>query len=68
VHLAFIKTPITGDKVYGRRKLSIPVERFFLHANKLGIVLPGDKEPTEFVAPLPKDLKEILKTVEKLGK
>ncbi len=68
VHLAFIKTPITGDKVYGRRKLSIPVERFFLHANKLGIVLPGDEEPTEFVAPLPEDLKEILKTVEKLGK
>ena len=66
VHLAFIDVPITGDKVYGRRKLSIPIERFFLHANKLGIVLPGDKEATEFVAPLPDDLKEILKTVEKL--
>lgn len=68
VHLAFINTPITGDKVYGRRKLSVPVERFFLHANKLGIILPGDKEPTEFVAPLPEDLKEIIKIVEKLGK
>lgn len=66
VHLAFIKVPITGDKVYGRRKLSIPIERFFLHANKLGIVLPGDKEPTEYVAPLPEDLKDILKIVEKL--
>jgi 23S rRNA pseudouridine1911/1915/1917 synthase len=68
VHMAFINTPITGDKVYGRRKLSVPVERFFLHANKLGIILPGDKEPTEFVAPLPEDLKEIIKIVEKLGK
>lgn len=68
VHLAFINTPITGDKVYGRRKLSVPVERFFLHANKLGIILPGDKEPTELVAPLPEDLKEIIKIVEKLGK
>ena len=66
VHLAFIKVPITGDKVYGRRKLSIQIDRFFLHANKLGIVLPGDKEMTEFVAPLPEDLKDILKTVEKL--
>lgn len=66
VHLAFINVPITGDKVYGRRKLSIPIDRFFLHANKLGIALPGDKELTEFVAPLPEDLKDILKTVEKL--
>lgn len=66
VHLAFINVPITGDKVYGRRKLSVPIDRFFLHANKLGIVLPGDKDLTEFVAPLPDDLKEILKTVEKL--
>lgn len=68
VHLAFIKVPITGDKVYGRRKLSIPIERFFLHANKLGIVLPGEKELTEFVAPLPEDLKDILKIVEKLDR
>lgn len=68
VHLAFIQAPITGDKVYGRRKLSIPIDRFFLHANKLAIVLPGDKEATEFVAPLPEDLREIIKNVEKLDK
>lgn len=67
VHMAFIQAPITGDRVYGRRKLSVPIERFFLHANKLGIILPGDKQITEFVAPLPDDLKEILKTVEKMN-
>lgn len=68
VHMAFINTPITGDTVYGRRKKSISINRFFLHANKLALRLPGDKEETEFVAPLPEDLNAILKTVEKLDK
>ena len=65
VHMAFLGCPVTGDKIYGRRKKSIDIPRFFLHAHKLTIKLPGEEEPTEFTAPLAADLKEILTTLEK---
>lgn len=65
VHMAFIGCPVTGDKIYGRRKKSVDLPRFFLHAHKLTIKLPGDEEPTEFTAPLAADLKEILTTLNK---
>jgi len=65
VHLAFIGCPVTGDKIYGRRKKTLEISRFFLHAYKLAIKLPGEDEPTEFTAPLAADLKEILSTLEK---
>ena len=65
VHLAFIGCPVTGDRIYGRRKKSLDIPRFFLHAHKLSIRLPGEEEPTEFTAPLAADLKEILTTLEK---
>ena len=65
VHLAFLGCPVTGDRIYGRRKKSIDIPRFFLHAYKLTIKLPGEEEPTEFTAPLAADLKAILTTLEK---
>lgn len=65
VHLAFLGCPVTGDRIYGRRKKSLDIPRFFLHAHKLTIRLPGEEEPTEFSAPLAADLKEILSTLEK---
>jgi len=65
VHMAFLGCPVTGDKIYGRRKNSLDLPRFFLHAHKLSIKLPGDEEPTEFTAPLAADLKEILTTLNK---
>ncbi len=65
VHLAFLGCPVTGDKIYGRRKRSIEIPRFFLHAHKLSIKLPGDEEPTEFTAPLATDLKEVLSALPK---
>ena len=65
VHLAFIGCPVTGDRIYGRRKKSLDIPRFFLHAHKLSIRLPGEEEPTEFTAPQAADLKEILTTLEK---
>jgi len=65
VHLAFLGCPVTGDRIYGRRKKSLDIPRFFLHAYKLTIKLPGEDEPTEFTAPLAADLKEILTTLEK---
>ncbi len=65
VHMAFLGCPVTGDRIYGRRKKSLDIPRFFLHAHKLSIRLPGEGEPTEFTAPLAADLTKILSTLEK---
>lgn len=65
VHLAFLGCPVTGDRIYGRRKKSLEISRFFLHAHKLSIRLPDDEDPTEFTAPLAADLKKIITTLEK---
>lgn len=64
VHLAYLGTPVAGDKIYGRRKSSIPGTRFFLHAQKLKIILPNGKL-SEFIAPLPQELEDILKELER---
>jgi 23S rRNA pseudouridine1911/1915/1917 synthase len=60
LHCAFLKCPIVGDKIYGNRKLTLPVERHMLHAARLIITLPGDTTPREFEAPLPGDFQEVL--------
>jgi 23S rRNA pseudouridine1911/1915/1917 synthase len=60
VHMAFLGCPIVADPVYGHRKLSTELGRQFLHAWKLTLVLPGEKEPRTFEAPLPADLETIL--------
>jgi 23S rRNA pseudouridine1911/1915/1917 synthase len=60
VHLAFIGAPVLGDKVYGKKKVSIPVERQMLHAQRLVLPLLGKPKPEEFTAPLPEDFQSIL--------
>jgi 23S rRNA pseudouridine1911/1915/1917 synthase len=60
VHLAFIGCPVVGDKVYGRRKPSLPIARQFLHAARLGLRLPGESKMRAFEAPLPPDLQGVL--------
>jgi 23S rRNA pseudouridine1911/1915/1917 synthase len=60
LHLAFIGCPVVGDRVYGRRKVSLDLKRQFLHAYQIAIVLPGECTPTIFQAPLAEDLKEVL--------
>jgi 23S rRNA pseudouridine1911/1915/1917 synthase len=64
VHLAFLKCPVVGDRVYGRRKASLPLNRQFLHAAQLRIRLPGEADLAEFEAPLPEDLTTILKMLD----
>lgn len=64
VHMAFIGCPVVGDCVYGRRKPSLDLERFFLHASGLSIRLPGEKEERRFEAPLPQDLQHVLEQLE----
>jgi 23S rRNA pseudouridine1911/1915/1917 synthase len=65
LHLAFIDCPVVGDRIYGRRHPSLKIIRQFLHAARLRIRLPGEKEPVEFEAPLPIDLSVILDSLAK---
>jgi 23S rRNA pseudouridine1911/1915/1917 synthase len=60
LHCTLLGCPIVGDKVYGRKKPSIDIERHFLHASRLKIVLPGENEASNFEAQLPIDLQLIL--------
>jgi 23S rRNA pseudouridine1911/1915/1917 synthase len=64
VHMAFLKCPIVGDVLYGRRKQSIELNRHFLHAFRLTILLPGHKEPMTFEAPLPDELTKVLEELQ----
>ena len=63
VHLAFLGCPVVGDRVYGKRKSSIDLDRHFLHAYKLKIILPGEKKPRVFEAELPAELNSVLKAL-----
>jgi len=60
VHMEFLGCPVAGDTIYGRRKSSLSLNRFFLHAVKLTVRLPGEKAPRHFEAPLPSELAEVL--------
>ncbi len=56
LHLALLGCPIVGDAVYGRRHSSLELVRHFLHAFRLQIVLPGERQPRTFEAGLPPEL------------
>lgn len=60
VHCAFLGCPIVGDRVYGWKKPSLPLDRHFLHASRLRLTLPGEGQPREFEAPLPAELQAAL--------
>ena len=60
LHCAFLGCPIVGDDVYGRKKPSLDIDRHFLHAYRLKIILPGEKQPSAFEAPLPPELEQVL--------
>lgn len=60
VHLAYIQCPVVGDREYGRKRPTLPIERQFLHAASLTIRLPGESTSRRFEAPLPSDLEAVL--------
>ncbi|HEY70312.1 MAG TPA: RluA family pseudouridine synthase [Anaerolineae bacterium] len=60
VHMAFLGCPIAGDKVYGRRKATISIRRHFLHAQRLTLTLPSEREPQAFQAAMPDELAAVL--------
>lgn len=63
VHLSFIGCPVVGDTVYGQRHPTIPLQRHFLHASSLSIVLPNEDAPKKFEAPLPEELTNALSLI-----
>jgi len=60
LHCTFLGCPIVGDSIYGKRKLTVDIERQFLHAVKLTIKLPGESSPRTFEAELPEELGKVL--------
>lgn len=54
VHMQYLKTPITGDRVYGKASKT---KRLFLHAHSLELTVPVSTRKT-FTAPVPVDFKE----------
>lgn len=66
LHCAFLGCPIVGDSVYGKRNFTLEIRRHFLHAFRLKIMLPNEKQPHTFEAELPADLKKVLDDVKRV--
>jgi 23S rRNA pseudouridine1911/1915/1917 synthase len=60
LHMAFLGCPVVGDRVYGYKQPSVPLERHFLHASRLVLQLPGEKGRRSFDAPLAPELEGAL--------
>ena len=60
LHLRFIGCPVAGDEVYGHQHSTIPIDRHFLHAARLTILLPGEVKARTFEAALPMELEGVL--------
>jgi 23S rRNA pseudouridine1911/1915/1917 synthase len=58
-HLAAIGAPVLGDTAYGGRAQP-GLDRFFLHAARLGLVHPVEGSRLEIAAPLPEELRNVL--------
>jgi 23S rRNA pseudouridine1911/1915/1917 synthase len=63
VHLSAIGCPVVGDPIYGIK--SAHLDRQFIHAYRLGFRLPSTKQYQEFTAPLPVDLQQALKYLDR---
>jgi 23S rRNA pseudouridine1911/1915/1917 synthase len=61
VHLASIKHPVVGDKLYGAPASDLG--RYFLHARQITFTSPTSGERITVAAPLPLDLTDYLATL-----
>ena len=61
-HLAAIGAPVLGDADYGGRPQP-GLDRFFLHAARLGLAHPATGSRLEIAAPLPDELRRVLGTL-----
>ncbi|MCA9279722.1 MAG: RluA family pseudouridine synthase [Phycisphaeraceae bacterium] len=66
VHLSHLGWPIVGDDMYGGRAFAFGKDDTFsrqaLHAALLGFMHPIAQERTKFVAPLPDDIMQLMRT------
>jgi len=60
VHLAAAGHPVVGDSAYGGHRVSMAMNRPFLHAGSLSFAHPVTGEILPFTVELPDDLQEIL--------
>lgn len=60
VHMAYIGTPIVGDRLYGTEKS--PINRLCLHAEQLEITIPVSRRET-FVAAPPADFQKLMDSI-----
>ena len=60
VHMSHIGHPVAGDTLYGGDDPEV-ISRQALHAAKLSLIHPITKEPVEFEAPLPDDMKAAIR-------
>ncbi len=60
VHLAWLRCPVVGDQVYGRRKNALRLKRQFLHAWQLRLTHPRSGKALHLEVPLDKHLQSIL--------
>ncbi len=65
VHLNYMKRPIIGDPVYGRRKQMFNLKGQALHALKLTLTHPRTNELMTFYAPLPEYFEKLLELLRK---
>ena len=59
-HLAWLKCPVVGDTVYGRKKNVLGLKRQFLHAWRLAFQHPRTGETIQLEAPLDPHLQAVL--------
>ena len=60
LHCQFLGCPIVGDSIYGKKKNTVKIDRHFLHAARLKIILPNETSPRVFEAELPLELAVVL--------
>jgi 23S rRNA pseudouridine1911/1915/1917 synthase len=64
VHMASVKHPLIGDKVYGRVDPRLPdFPRQALHATRLALVHPLEQRLRQWEVPMPADMLELLETL-----
>jgi 23S rRNA pseudouridine1911/1915/1917 synthase len=70
VHFAYKSRPVLGDPLYGPRKprATFGLTRQFLHAYRLGFVLPSTGVWAEFESPLPPDLQSALEKLRSVAR
>jgi 23S rRNA pseudouridine1911/1915/1917 synthase len=59
VHLAHIKAPVLGDKIYGGKQDAKGIKRQLLHAWKISFLHPETGKEIFFEAPLPEDFQNL---------